>query len=94
MDLAYSVRSRICSSLLSYLGDALIDSRQPFLSFAARIADGLNLFKLILDHEGPISSYKLASISEGDELLIGRYGFRLQRLLQKCKKLTAREAVF
>ncbi|KAG6358711.1 hypothetical protein INS49_012229 [Diaporthe citri] len=44
----------------------------PFLSFSARIADGLNLFKLIVDHESPISSQKLASISKGEELLIGR----------------------
>ncbi|KAI7775575.1 hypothetical protein LA080_006586 [Diaporthe eres] len=44
----------------------------PFLSFAARIADGLNLFKLIVDHECPVSSQKLASISKGEELLIGR----------------------
>lgn len=48
---------------------------KPFLSFAARIADGLNLFKHIADHGHPISSEKLASISQGEELLIGTAQF-------------------
>lgn len=51
---------------------------KPFLSFSAGIADGLNIFKLSVDHEGLISSYKLASISEGEELLIDKYEFRPQ----------------
>jgi hypothetical protein len=50
------------------------DKPKPFLSFAARIADGLNLFKHIVDHGCPISSKELASVSQGEELLIGTNG--------------------
>lgn len=46
---------------------------QPFLAIAARIAIGMNLFKHIADSEGPVDSKTLASLSNGEELLIGMY---------------------
>ncbi|KUI54615.1 Demethylsterigmatocystin 6-O-methyltransferase [Cytospora mali] len=44
----------------------------PFLSVAARIAVDLGLFKHIVDHDGPVTSEELASMSGGEELLIIR----------------------
>lgn len=39
---------------------------------AARVADGLGLFKHIASSSGPITSGGLASLSGGEELLISR----------------------
>ncbi|KAI1073721.1 putative O-methyltransferase [Whalleya microplaca] len=44
----------------------------PFIAVDARIAVNLDLFKCILNHDGPITSQKLASLSGGEELLIIR----------------------
>lgn len=38
---------------------------------AARVADGLDLFKHIASSSGPITSGDLATLSGGEELLIG-----------------------
>ncbi|KAI0199349.1 putative O-methyltransferase [Astrocystis sublimbata] len=44
----------------------------PFMAIAARIATQLDLFKHIANHDGPVTSNELASLSEGEELLIIR----------------------
>ncbi|KAI0852879.1 putative O-methyltransferase [Daldinia vernicosa] len=44
----------------------------PFLSASAKIAVDLNIFKLIADHGGPITSKELAALSGADEILIVR----------------------
>lgn len=44
---------------------------QPFLAIAARIAIGMDLFRIISVRDGPITSKELASSSGGEELLIG-----------------------
>ncbi|KAI1375689.1 putative O-methyltransferase [Hypoxylon crocopeplum] len=44
----------------------------PFVTVAARIAVGLDLFRLIANHETAITSKELASLSGGEELLIVR----------------------
>lgn len=75
--------------VLNIGGVKTIDEPKPFLSFAARIADGLDLFKHIIDHGAPISSKELASISKGEELLIGTYRTLALPPLQKpCKTST------
>lgn len=51
----------------------VLTKMQPFLAIAARIAIGLNLFRHIADSEGPVDSKTLASLSNGEELLIGMY---------------------
>lgn len=43
---------------------------QPFLAMAARVADGLDLFKHTASSKGPITSGELAALSGGEELLI------------------------
>jgi len=74
-----------------------IDKPKPFLSFAARIADGLNLFKHIVDRGCPISSKELASVSQGEELLIGINGtpplLPIQKLFKTSTTLTPGKAV-
>lgn len=45
--------------------------KQPFLAMAARVADGLDLFKHIASSNGPVTSRDLAALSRGEELLIG-----------------------
>ncbi|KAI8962263.1 putative O-methyltransferase [Daldinia sp. FL1419] len=44
----------------------------PFLSVSAKIAVDLNLFKFIVDHDGPITSRELAALSGADEIFIVR----------------------
>ncbi|KAK6949473.1 hypothetical protein Daesc_009554 [Daldinia eschscholtzii] len=44
----------------------------PFITIAARISIGLGLFKLIANHNGPVTSKELALLSGGEELLIIR----------------------
>ncbi|KAI0384612.1 putative O-methyltransferase [Hypomontagnella monticulosa] len=44
----------------------------PFIAVAARIAVNLNLFRLIIDNGGPVTSKELESLSGGEELLIVR----------------------
>ncbi|KAI1650364.1 putative O-methyltransferase [Daldinia loculata] len=44
----------------------------PFLSVSAKIAVDLNIFKLIADHDGPITSKELAALSGADEILLVR----------------------
>lgn len=45
--------------------------KQPFLAMAARVADGLDLFKHIASSNGPVTSRDLAALSGGEGLLIG-----------------------
>ncbi|KAI1126591.1 putative O-methyltransferase [Nemania abortiva] len=44
----------------------------PFMAIAARIAVHLDLFKHIANHDAPVTSDELASLSGGEELLIIR----------------------
>lgn len=53
------------------MSEGLVDWEQPLLAIAARIAIGLNLFKIIADENRPITSKELAHRSGGEELLIG-----------------------
>jgi hypothetical protein len=43
---------------------------KPYVSIAARIAVDLDLFKHIVEHPHGVTSQKLASVTEGDEVLI------------------------
>ncbi|KAK2615902.1 hypothetical protein N8I77_002625 [Diaporthe amygdali] len=69
---ALRLTKRITAGLEQPETAALELAYTPFFAVAARIADGLNLFKHIVNHGGPISSEKLAALSQGEELLIVR----------------------
>ncbi|KAM3513148.1 hypothetical protein MY11210_003173 [Beauveria gryllotalpidicola] len=69
--------SRQLSSSLSHPVSSAVElafaiALKPCITIAARIAIGMGLFKLIADHNGPISSKELAEKSGGEELLIIR----------------------
>ncbi|KAI1505681.1 sterigmatocystin 8-O-methyltransferase [Biscogniauxia marginata] len=65
--------SRRLSNSLENLETVAVDlAFSPVVAVAARIAVDLHLFKLIVDHGGPVSSKELATLSRGEELLIVR----------------------
>ncbi|OTB08556.1 hypothetical protein M426DRAFT_7869 [Hypoxylon sp. CI-4A] len=69
---ALQLSKQLTSSLEQPETSAVDLAFSPFMTIAARIAINLDLFKRIVDHDGPITSGELSSQSGGEELLIVR----------------------
>ncbi|KAI5921763.1 sterigmatocystin 8-O-methyltransferase [Camillea tinctor] len=67
---ALELSRRLSSSLEKPENTALDLAFSPFIVIAARISIDLNLFTLIVNRNGPITSKELAELSGGEELLI------------------------
>ncbi|OTB15976.1 hypothetical protein K445DRAFT_59919 [Daldinia sp. EC12] len=69
---AVQLTRKLTTMLEKPVNTALELCYMPFISVAAKIAVDLNLFKLILEHDGPITSKELAALTGADEVFIVR----------------------